>query len=108
MMNRIILCLLCVAVVNPAFAREAIWIEGEDTFVDNFNDHVWYSASDLALDLLSPGTVGAAPGDWLTHFGQDAEAAPVEATYAFETTEEGPHAIWIRANYLFFGRIPCS
>ena len=64
-------CFLC---AQSAQAREAIWIEGEDTFVDNFNNHGWYSSSGLALDLLSPGTVGSEAGGWLTHFANDAEA----------------------------------
>ena len=78
-------------------AREAIWIEGEAPSVSDFNNHVWYSASDLSLDLLSPGVIGVEEGDWLSHFvGSDGASA--EAIYEFEITEEGPHAIWIRAN----------
>ena len=97
-MRTLFVVIICLSFIQSLHAREAIWIEGEETFLDNFNNHVWYSNSDLAMDLLSPGTVGSEAGDWLSHFGQDAEADPVEATYAFDITEEGPHAIWIRAN----------
>jgi hypothetical protein len=84
--------------IQSVHAREAIWIEGEDAFLENFNDHGWYSSSDVALDLLSPGTVGTEAGSWLTHFDNDGSGGSVEATYAFDIAEEGPHAIWIRSN----------
>ena len=47
---------------TSAQARDAIWIEGEDAFDHSFNNHNWYSRVDLALDLLSPGSIGEAPG----------------------------------------------
>ena len=71
-MSKWIGLLLCLGCVQSVQAREAIWIEGEDAFLHNFNNHPWYSSSDLALDLLSPGREGAEAGDWLSHFGQDA------------------------------------
>ena len=97
MKHHLLYLTLCLGLTQPAFAREAIWIEGEDPFISNFNNHVWYSASDLALDLMSPGVIGVEAGNWLSHFaGENGES--VEATYTFDITEPGPHAIWVRAN----------
>ena len=90
---------------TAGWARDAIWIEGEDAFSENFNKHGWYSGFDLALDLLSPGTPGGEEGAWLAHFNLDPEAAPVEATYAFDLVDGGPHDIWIRANYYSPGNV---
>ena len=98
MMRAYVVAMLALASIESIQAKEAIWIEGEDTFVDNFNRHPWYSQSDLALDLLSPGKVGAEPGDWLSHYANGENLEPAEATYAFDIAEAGAHDIWIRAN----------
>jgi uncharacterized protein (TIGR03382 family) len=77
---------------------EAIWIEGEAATSHDFNNHNWYRSSDVAMDLLSPGTPGGEPGDWLCHFRNGEAAEAKQAVYNFEIQEMGPHAIWIRAN----------
>jgi len=82
---------------TSAHARDAIWIEGEDAFDDSFNNNGWYSSVDVSLDLLSPGIPGEAAGSWLSHFADGEGAEPVEAVYAFDLAEAGPHDVWIRA-----------
>ena len=42
-----------------AQAQEAIWVEGENAFLDNFNNHGWYGGDNVARDRLSPGTPGS-------------------------------------------------
>ena len=97
-MNRLLFVLTLIW-ATTGWGRDAIWIEGENAVSENFNKHGWYTGSDLALDLLSPGTPGGEEGAWLAHFERDPDAAPVEASYAFELADAGPHDIWIRANY---------
>lgn len=84
---------LLLLLTAPARATEAVWIEGESTPVSSqFNQHNWYS--DVDETLLSPGVPGETSGGWAAHFANNDD--PVEATWAFDVAESGPHTIWAR------------
>ena len=53
---------LTLLVTSPALADEYVWLEGEDAQQHTFNQHSWYTGSDVRKDLLSPGTPGGAAG----------------------------------------------
>jgi len=79
-----------------AQGQEAVWVEGENAFLDNFNNHGWYGGDNVARDRLSPGTPGSVEGDWLVHYSPGGEVA--EASYALELAEDGEYTFWVRAN----------
>jgi len=55
--------LLSVFVSGYSKAREALWIEGEDYTSSSWNNHSWYSGTNISKDLLSPGKPGESNGD---------------------------------------------
>ena len=77
---------------------EFVWLEGEDAVVHSFNQHGWYSESDVRTDLMSPGTPGdpSSSGAWLAHYSNRGLTA--EASYDFEVTTGGPYTLWLRAS----------
>lgn len=76
----------------PAF----LWVEGEAPLRTTFNRHGWYSGDNVRRDLLSPGSPGGAPGNWLAHYANDGRS--VESEYRIANAEHGPHTLWIRAS----------
>jgi hypothetical protein len=77
---------------TPAF----LWIEGETPARTTFNRHGWYSGDKVRRDLLSPGSPGGVPGDWLAHYANDGRS--VESEYRIASAEDGPYTLWIRAS----------
>ncbi len=65
-----------------------VWIEGQDPARHNFNEHGWYSSTDVNRDLLSGG-------DWLAHYSSDQSAM---AEYHFTIPESGTYTWWLRLN----------
>ncbi len=94
---RISIVILLALLASQVQAREAIWLEGEDSVDTNFNGHPWYSQSDLDLTIFSPGIPGESPGAWLANF-ENNEGEARYAAYTLEVTEGGSYAIWVRAS----------
>lgn len=106
----VLLCLAALALTLAAAARPAertalaqedrpramIWLEGEEARPETFNQHSWYSADGLRLDLLSPGTPGGAAGAWLAHYATNGQAA--EARYLLQVGLTDRYTFWLRAS----------
>lgn len=86
--------LVALTFANEAAAQEAIWVEGEDCGISEFNQHGWYSS--VQTDLLSPGTPGdlANPGSWAAHYAND--SVPVQIACDFDVAEGGEYTLWAR------------
>ncbi len=67
---------------------EYVWIEGEAVDRSSFNQHGWYSASDVDRKALSGG-------QWLAHYD---EARPGAAEWRFRIRQGGRYTWWIRLN----------
>ncbi|MFO7957722.1 MAG: beta-galactosidase [Candidatus Brocadiia bacterium] len=65
-----------------------VWVEGEKPARHNFNQHGWYSGSNVNRELLSGG-------DWLAHYDSD---NPATAEYHFTIPEAGTYTGWLRLN----------
>ncbi len=89
---------LLLLAVWPAgvFAKEALWIEGEDYANTSWNNHGWYYSTNIMMDLLSPGTPDVCDGDWHVHYNNFAQE--VTARWDFEIAEGGAYTWWIRLN----------
>lgn len=81
---------------GPAMADEYVWLEGEDATSHDFNQHSWYTNTDIRKDLLSPGKPGGAKGSWLTHF--DNKGSTAKASWSSTITEGGDYTVWLRCN----------
>ncbi len=90
--------LLSALASRAGIAREAHWIEGEDSVESSFNRHGWYESSNIAKGLLSPGVPGVSEGDWHTHFTGSGSSEQAVATYRFTIAEGGTYTWWIRLN----------
>ncbi len=71
---------------GPAKKSSFIWIEGEDAESSSARTHGWYNS--VRKDQLSGG-------DWLHHYSKAGQA---QASWRFQTPEEGEYTLWIRAN----------
>ncbi len=91
-----LLALLPLLLLPRAAAAEVLWIEGEAAGRHTFNQHGWYSASDVHLDWLSPGSPGERDGAWLAHFTNQ-DSTP-EATWDLAVAEGGRYTVWLRTN----------
>ncbi len=88
-------CLL----LSSAFAKEALWIEGENRDASsNWNNHSWYRSTNIDMNLLSPGTPGVSPGNWYVHYTNNAYADEATAQWTFNIAEGGAYTWWIRLN----------
>lgn len=92
----LVAALVLLLVSDAALAGEYVWMEGEDASQTSFNQHGWYTSTDIQADLLSPGVPGGASGDWLGHFSNAGDSA--EASWDFSVTEGGSYTVWVRCN----------